>query len=86
MKKVIVFLILAPFFFILLPIHLEQIRLKAKRDEYIKSISKTRRENYELKKRMEMLKKADYDTIKEQATRLGFIKNGEKIIRFYKRN
>ncbi|MEW6103942.1 MAG: septum formation initiator family protein [bacterium] len=86
MKRLIVFGIIV---FIasttLIPSYVKQMRLKAKSNEYAKQIQGLKKKNLELTKKRDILKKADYDTIREEATKLGLIKEQEKVIRFYKK-
>lgn len=83
MKKIVSVLFILGMFVVLIPLHIEKRRLILKREEYKKAIIKTRKNNEELIKKRDKLKKADYDTIREEATKLGLIKKDEKIIRFY---
>lgn len=84
MKKVIIFLFILGGFLILFYIHIDQMKLEAKRDEYKSSIENIKKNNKGLIKKRGRLKRANYETIREKATKLGFIKKEERVIRFYK--
>ncbi|MEW6482030.1 MAG: septum formation initiator family protein [bacterium] len=86
MKRLVVFgIILLIASFTLIPSYVKQMRLKTKADEYTKQIEELKKRNLELTKKRDILKRADYDTIRKEATKLGLIKERERIIRFYKK-
>ncbi|MEW6007888.1 MAG: septum formation initiator family protein [bacterium] len=87
MKRLVVFGIILSIasFTTLIPSYVKQMRLKAKADEYTKQIEELKKKNLELTKKRDILKRADYDTIRKEATNLGLIKEEERIIRFYKK-
>lgn len=84
MKKIVAFSIVGLICGYILNLHITQMRLKAKADEYRSIIKVLQNKNELLKKKKERLIKPDYDTVREEALKLGLIKKEEKVIRFYK--
>jgi|GEM_PF-5925454 len=85
MKRVIVFSFLTFVLgSVLVPLYITQMKLKSKRDEYKKALFSIKKTNIELAKKRDILKAASYEVIRKEAIELGLIKEGEKVIRFYK--
>ncbi|MEW6681098.1 MAG: septum formation initiator family protein [bacterium] len=83
MKRLVIFSIIAfVLCSILVPLHITQMRLKEKSKEYKKCFISIKKTNAGLKRERDILKKADYDMVRKEATKLGLLKEEEKIIRF----
>ncbi len=82
MKKLVFCVVIFLATTILIFPHFNLMKLQAKKEAFKKEIAKTKKRNAELVKRRDVLKKADYETVRKEAIELGHIKEGEKVIRF----
>lgn len=70
---------------IVISLWVTDMKLSSKKDEYREKVAEMRKKNRSLEIERDRLREEDFETIRREAIRLGFIKKEERLIKFLKR-
>ncbi|HAW50639.1 TPA: hypothetical protein DCX16_06800 [bacterium] len=84
MRKIIFFFIVfLSLGIVLVMSHFRFMEFANERDKYKKALNEIKKRNAILEEERDVLKRADYETVRRKALESGFIKKNERVIRFY---